>query len=122
MLQITDNLLVFPRMEAIFEVYFPKTTVRNHTSIFNNNIMHEIKKKITFISHTMCIDFLKNKMQDKYNIILLVAVFAAPTHSLIHLPQAYTWPWAFWACPIHIITQTITDYDHQFRRRFTVSD
>ena len=85
MLQITDNLLVFPRMEAIFKVYFHRTTVSNHTIIFNNNnnIMHEIKKKITFISHTMCIDCLKNKMQDKYNIrpIFLVAVFKAPTHS-----------------------------------------
>ena len=51
--------------------------------------MHEINRKITFISHTMCIDFSKNEMQDKYNIIFLEAVFAAATRSWLHLELQY---------------------------------
>ena len=40
----------------------------------------------------MCIDFLKNEMQDKYNIIFLVAVFAAAVRCWLHLQQAQALP------------------------------
>ena len=54
-------MLVFPRREAIYLKFISLESLLaiTHVALLIN--MHEIKK-ITFISHTMCIDFLQNEM------------------------------------------------------------